>query len=224
MKKIISIFLAAAALSFSAAAEEETAFKESKASGQGVILRDGCVLWNKADDGKIKWIGGTSKNAASGKTFSVTSEATATLVSSSGESPDTSFYGIEMDGKEFYVLKSQVWVSDSAKPAVMLRGSIICRRPLLSSFMQEVSLTPVTVGAVEGQSVNGFKVFHYYNAKKYIIETVYLPQNEVSESKADLEAVELHAKLKATTDPELKAKLIDTINTSGCSEELVIGF
>jgi len=223
MKKIISMILAAAALSFFAAAEE-TAFKESKAGGQGVILRDGCVLWNKADDGKIKWIGGTSKNAASGKTFNVTSEATATLVSSSGESPNSSFYGIEMDGKAFYVLKSQVWVSDSAKPAVMLRGSIICRRPLLSSFMQEASIKPVTVGAIDGPTVNGFKAFHYYNAKKYIVETVYLTLNEFSESKADLEAVELHAKLNSTTDPELKAKLIDTINTSGCSEELVIGF
>ncbi|MCR5218736.1 hypothetical protein [Treponema sp.] len=222
MKKIVSVILAALAFSFCAAAED-VPFSESKSKGNGVILRQGCVLWNKADDGKIKWVSGKSGNADAGKTFTVSSEATATLVSSSGESKGN-FYGIELDGKSYYVLKSQVWVSDNAKPAIKIRGNVVCRRPLLSSFLEEPALKNLTIGAVDGETKGNFKVFHYYNTAKYLVETVYIPVDSVSDSKADLEAVELRAKLDATKDADLKAKLIDMINTSACADELKINW
>lgn len=173
-----------------------------------VMLRNNGPLRIADDKGGVTW----SITVPEGTVLPLAEKEPVTkdLVTSSGTTPNVSFYHVSYKSKEYYAAASEVVVSDT--PSILWEDAVLYTKPCLSDFRNaylEFGTMVVTGNQTVDNGISFTEVFFYDTTSGAgVVKTRYVLSSKISNNAKDVKALQMLAKADEETDRDLKLELM----------------
>lgn len=180
------------------------------AKSEGTVLQNNATLWQKGDDGVMAW-GKDSASVAAGTLLEFEVDVVSAPLKTSTKTYDSvDFYNVIYEGKSLYIQANRF--SPGNAVSVITKNSTLYSKPAVNTF-RNAYIEPGTFVVYYGSydsPLCTFAKIEFFDEDAYTIRTRYVQKKNVSDSKADVKAIQIINKLAEAKDEKIRQELINS--------------